>query len=133
DIWDYFGSLAFPREEVVRQVLDALSVDQAQRLKTLMTKVELRRNRLLMVLGVLEVDGVVARGRNGWISTGATWSYDAQRYEGLEAARGAEQQAMIDYQHTDGCRMEFLRRQLDDPDLTDGPNRCGRCDNCTTG
>ncbi|QSE88028.1 ATP-dependent DNA helicase RecQ (plasmid) [Rhodococcus pseudokoreensis] len=133
EIWDYFGSLTFPREEIVRQVLDALSEDRAQRLKTLLTKVELRRTRLLMVLNVLEVDGVVARVRNGWITTGAPWSYDAQRYDGLEAAREAEQQAMIDYQHTHGCRMEFLRQQLDDPDLDDGLNRCGRCDNCAQG
>ena len=36
---------------------------------------------------------------------------------------------MIDYQNTDGCRMDFLRRQLDDPEL-DGTG-CGRCDTCT--
>jgi ATP-dependent DNA helicase RecQ len=34
---------------------------------------------------------------------------------------------MLDYQATDGCRMEFLRRELDDP----GAAACGRCDNCT--
>jgi ATP-dependent DNA helicase RecQ len=37
---------------------------------------------------------------------------------------------MLDYQVIDGCRMAFLRGQLDDPELTDG-ERCGRCDNCT--
>ena len=36
---------------------------------------------------------------------------------------------MLDYQSTDECRMTFLRRQLDDPELGDG-ERCGRCDNC---
>ena len=34
---------------------------------------------------------------------------------------------MLAYQATDGCRMEYLRRQLDDPDAAP----CGRCDNCT--
>ena len=33
---------------------------------------------------------------------------------------------MIDYEHTDGCRMEFLQRSLDDETATP----CGRCDNC---
>jgi ATP-dependent DNA helicase RecQ len=33
---------------------------------------------------------------------------------------------MLDYIGTTDCRMEFLRRQLDDP----GAQRCGRCDNC---
>jgi ATP-dependent DNA helicase RecQ len=34
---------------------------------------------------------------------------------------------MLDYLDTRGCRMEFLRLQLDDP----GATACGRCDNCT--
>jgi len=34
---------------------------------------------------------------------------------------------MLAYQATDGCRMEYLRRQLDDPAAAP----CGRCDNCT--
>ncbi len=33
---------------------------------------------------------------------------------------------MLAYVATDGCRMRFLREQLDDPEATD----CGRCDNC---
>ena len=37
---------------------------------------------------------------------------------------------MLDYQQTTGCRMVFLRSQLDDPGLQPG-ERCGRCDNCT--
>ena len=35
---------------------------------------------------------------------------------------------MLDYLDTAGCRMAFLRRQLDDPSA---PTPCGRCDNCT--
>src|SRR5215472_17961361 len=34
---------------------------------------------------------------------------------------------MLDYQATTACRMEFLLRQLDDPNAAP----CGRCDNCT--
>ena len=34
---------------------------------------------------------------------------------------------MLDYLAAGGCRMEFLRRELDDP----GAAPCGRCDNCT--
>src|SRR6202044_2285087 len=41
--------------------------------------------------------------------------------------RHREQQAMLSYLGTRGCRMEYLRRQLDDPEA----QPCGRCDNCT--
>ncbi|WP_062992792.1 RecQ family ATP-dependent DNA helicase [Nocardia anaemiae] len=133
-IWSYFASVAFPREHIVRSVLDALDFDRATSTVALEPLVELNRSRLEMVLKVLDVDGAVRRVRGGWIATGQPWVYDTERYARLAAAREVEQQAMIDYQRTSGCRMQFLRRQLDDPGLpaldADAPG-CGRCDNCT--
>ncbi|WP_433716408.1 RecQ family ATP-dependent DNA helicase [Nocardia sp. CA-084685] len=133
-IWSYFASVAFPREHIVRSVLDALDFDRAISTVALEPLVELNRSRLEMVLKVLDVDGAVRRVRGGWIATGQPWVYDTERYERLAAAREVEQQAMIDYQRTTGCRMQFLRRQLDDPGLpaleANAPG-CGRCDNCT--
>lgn len=130
-IWSYFASVAFPREHIVRSVLDALDQDRALSTAALEPLVELNRSRLEMVLKVLDVDGAVKRVRGGWISTGEPWVYDTERYERLSIARDAEQQAMIDYQATAECRMNFLRRQLDDPGLHADSPGCGRCDNCT--
>ncbi|PSL56670.1 ATP-dependent DNA helicase RecQ [Saccharothrix carnea] len=127
DIWAYFASLAFPPEHVVRQVLDVLPADRAMSTAALEPMVELSRTRLEVVLKVLDVDGAVRRVRGGWVSTGQSWSYDTERYERIEAARQVERQAVLDYLATDGCRMEFLLRQLDDPHAAP----CGRCDNCT--
>ncbi|GAA5068751.1 RecQ family ATP-dependent DNA helicase [Nocardia callitridis] len=133
-IWSYFASVAFPREHVVRSVLDALEQDRALSTVALEPLVELNRSRLEMVLKVLDVDGAVRRVRGGWLNTGEPWEYDTERYERLAEAREVEQQAMIDYQSLSGCRMNFLRRQLDDPGLPAGELNtpgCGRCDNCT--
>ena len=79
------------------------------------------------MLKVLDVDGAVRRVPGGWESTGQPWSYDSERYARVSAARSAEQRAMLGYVATAGCRMEYLRRELDDP----GAIACGRCDNCT--
>ncbi|WP_265523396.1 RecQ family ATP-dependent DNA helicase [Oerskovia flava] len=128
-IWDYFGSLAFPAERQVRETLAALDGGGTQSVAVLETQVDLKRSRLEMMLKVLDVDGAVRRVKGGWVSTGQPWSYDADRYARVEETRGAEQQAMLDYERTEGCRMEFLRAVLDDPELTDGW-RCGRCDRC---
>jgi ATP-dependent DNA helicase RecQ len=128
DIWAYFGSLAFPPEPVVRGTLAAL--EQAGRtLSTaaLETRVDLSRSRLEMMLKVLDVDGAVRRVSGGWVATGQPWAYDADRYARVAAERGREQKAMLAYLETAGCRMEYLRRELDDPDAAP----CGRCDNCT--
>src|SRR5712691_11558908 len=128
DIWAYFASLAFPPERQVRATLAALA-EAGRPLSTgvLETRVDLSRGRLESMLKVLDVDGAVRRVSGGWASTGQPWQYDAERYERVAAERAREQQAMLAYQATDGCRMEHLRRQLDDPAAAP----CGRCDNCT--
>jgi len=127
DIWAYFASLAFPPERVVRQVLDVLaSADRPLSTAAIEPACDLSRSRLDMVLKVLDVDGAVRRVKGGWLATGRGWEYDEDRYLGIAGSRKSEQQAMLEYQRTDRCRMEFLLRQLDAP----GAAPCGRCDNC---
>ncbi|MFI7356784.1 RecQ family ATP-dependent DNA helicase [Streptomyces avidinii] len=126
-IWQYFASVAFPPEEQVRRTLDVLA--QAGRplsLPALEPLVDLRRTRLETMLKVLDVDGAVHRVKGGWTSTGEPWAYDSERYAWVARQRATEQQAMRDYAAATGCRMEFLRRQLDDEEAAP----CGRCDNC---
>jgi len=127
DIWAYFAGLAFPAEQVVRLALRVLEEEGTLSTAALETRVDLGRSRLEMMLKVLDVDGAVRRVRGGWTATGREWAYDRERYERVAAERSREQRAMLDYEATDACRMEFLRRQLDDPDAAP----CGRCDNCT--
>ena len=127
DIWRYFASLAFPPEQHVRSTLRALAENGApMSTAALETYVDLSRNRMETMLKVLDVDGAVDRVRGGWTATGQEWAYDQERYDRVAAARRDEQAAMLAYAATDGCRMRFLREQLDDP----GATECGRCDNC---
>ena len=131
-IWDWFASMAFPPEVEVRATLAALDgAGGTLSTAALEPRVSLRRNRLELLLKVLDVDGAVRRVRGGWQSTGETWSYDAERYERVAQTRRREQQAMLDYVATTGCRMAFLREALDDPALPDSAWQCGRCDTCT--
>ncbi|MEV0036192.1 RecQ family ATP-dependent DNA helicase [Streptomyces sp. NPDC050804] len=126
-IWQYFASVAFPSEELVRRTLDVLGrAERPLSLPALEPLVELRRTRLETMLKVLDVDGAVHRVKGGWTATGRPWVYDTERYAWVSRQREAEQQAMRDYASADGCRMEFLRRQLDDEEAVP----CGRCDNC---
>ena len=127
DIWAYFASLAFPREQLVRETLQVLADDGGPLgLAAIEARVELNRGRLETMLKVLDVDGAVRRVQGGWVSTGQEWSYDEERYARVREAREREQQAMLAYLETTDCRMKFLRDQLDDPDA----QPCGRCDNC---
>jgi ATP-dependent DNA helicase RecQ len=125
-IWRYFASLAFPPENQVRAVLSCLS-ERPLSTPALEARVELKRSRLELMLKVLDVDGAVRRVRGGWVATGEPWTHDAVRYARIDAARSAEQDAMRSYASGPvGCRMEFLRRRLDDPEAVP----CGRCDGC---
>ncbi|MGX6602926.1 DEAD/DEAH box helicase [Micromonosporaceae bacterium Da 78-11] len=125
-IWRYFASLAFPPEDQVRSVLANLSADRPMSTQALEPLVDLRRARLELMLKVLDVDGAVRRARGGWLATGEPWTYDTARLRRVAEARTAEQRTMIEYAETAACRMEFLRRCLDDPEA----KPCGRCDNC---
>ncbi|RSS40898.1 RecQ family ATP-dependent DNA helicase [Streptomyces sp. WAC08241] len=126
-IWRYFADTAFPPEAQVRQTLAALAdAGRPLSVPALEAAVDLRRTRLETMLKVLDVDGAVRRVKGGWESTGRPWTYDTERYAWVARQRAAEQQAMRDYVSASGCRMEFLRRQLDD----EGAVPCGRCDNC---
>ena len=128
DIWAYFASLAFPAEGQVHATLDTLSAaGRPLSVAAIETHVDLSRGRLEMMLKVLDVDGAVTRTAGGWTATGTPWAYDRERYERVARERKREQQAMLSYEATTECRMEFLRRELDDPEAV----ACGRCDNCT--
>jgi ATP-dependent DNA helicase RecQ len=128
DIWRYFASLAFPPEHQVRAVLDVLgSAGRPLSTMALEPRVDLRRGRLELMLKVLDVDGAVRKVRGGsWEATGAPWRHDTERYARIAEAREAEQEAMRQYAALTTCRLEFLRRQLDDPQAAP----CGRCDSC---
>ncbi len=128
-IWQYFATSSMPDEAKATLVLDELA-HEGGTLSTiaLEARVDIRRSRLELLLKVLDVDGAVERVQGGWRSTGVPWTYDAERYRRIAEARAREQQSMIEYETTTGCRMEFLQRALDDPTATP----CGRCDTCTT-
>jgi ATP-dependent DNA helicase RecQ len=126
-IWHYFATASMPNQAKALAVISALEAAGAP-LSTpaLEARVDLRRTPLELLLKVLDVDGAVHRVKGGWQSTGQPWVYDDERYERIAAARLGEQRAMLEFESTTGCRMEFLQRALDD----DSAVACGRCDNC---
>ena len=128
DIQDYFIETAFPPRDQAERIVDLLGSDghDPMSLNDFMAAVNVRRGRLESMLKVLEVEGAVARERGGYVRTPAAWEYPGDRVEHITALRRREQDAMRRYARHDGCLMEFLRRELDDP----GATRCGRCMRC---
>ncbi|EMY33370.1 ATP-dependent DNA helicase RecQ [Arthrobacter crystallopoietes BAB-32] len=127
DIWEYFATASMPSEGTATAVLRELQAPgTVLSTAALETLVNLKRSPLELLLKVLSVDGAVRKVNGGWEGTGQPWAYDRDRYERIARARVAEQNAMLDYENTGACRMEFLAKALDDPSAAP----CGRCDNC---
>lgn len=125
-IWEYFATASMPDEETAATVLANLSAEEPMSIPALETVVGEKRARLELLLKILQVDGAVDRVRGGFVTTGAGWTYDAQRYAAVAATRAREADAMREYERTQMCRMRYLTGQLDDDTTGD----CGRCDNC---
>ena len=134
DIQDHFIRVAFPPQEQAEAVM-ALLASKPGGGPVTMTEIEsavnARRMRIEAMLKVLEVEGAIERGDKGWFRTRQPWAYDAERVATVTRLRREEQAAMVDYATTGGCRMAFLRTQLDDVGDGGGLSSCGRCDNCT--
>jgi ATP-dependent DNA helicase RecQ len=127
EIQDYFIETAFPPREQAEAIVALLgSAGEPMSLNDLMAAVNVRRSRLESMLKVLEVDGAVARERGGYVRTDEAWTFPAERIEHVTALRRHEQDAMRRYARHDGCLMEFVRRELDDPQAAP----CGRCMRC---
>jgi ATP-dependent DNA helicase RecQ len=128
DIWHYFLEHGLPVQWHAEQVVDYLAAEAdwvGQR--DIEVNVNMPASRITGLLKVLDVEGAVEKQRSKYRRTLRPWSFDSARIERVREARLAEHQAMRDYATTSGCRMAFLRKALDDTDVSP----CGRCDNCT--
>ena len=128
-IWKHFAQASMPTQERAAAVLAALDTADPLSVARLEALVEIRRGPLELLLKVLDVDGAVQRVSRGWVATGRSWEYDAERYENILRLRREEQQSMLDYERLapGQCRMVFLARALDDHQA----QPCGRCDTCS--
>ena len=127
DIQDWFISQAFPSEEEVAAVLAVLDeADEPVRRSQLAARVNIGTGRLDNLMVQLEVEGAVNKVGSGWERTLAPWQYPRERVAAVNAWRREEQSAIEEYRSSAGCRMQFLRAQLDDRDA----DACGVCDNC---
>ena len=126
-IQQFFMRTAFPSEQEVESVLDALD-EKEDHTAGLQSRLNLRKGRIETTLKFLSVQNPspVIRDGNIWRRTAVDWHMDHEHIERLTAMRRREWEELLDYvNHTD-CLMEYLARALDDP----MPTPCGRCANC---
>ncbi len=128
-IQDWFIEQAFAAEHLVNDIVAAFdSFDGPVPLMRIQVQLNVKIGTLELVVKQLDVDGVLERvSGTSYQRTLQPWTYPASRIEAVTMERRLEQQAMVDYFHTTGCRMKYIANLLDDPVADD----CGICDNCT--
>lgn len=129
-IWQWFDSVSFPPRHLAEATVGLLERSDVPLTEAkIEAVVDIKRTRLTSLLKVLDVEGAVKRTKGGWQRTSNAWSYNQERYDRVRGARDQDQSQMLAYQGELDCRMAFLRRSLDDPELS-SEWTCGRCDRC---
>jgi len=125
-IQEYFIQSAFPTAEESRGVVDALAKCHGLRYSELLREVDITSARLEKALKLLEMDGAIARDNRAYFRTPNPWKPDAERAHRITGLRRAELQRMHEYVASRTCLLEFLERELDDPQA----HACGKCAVC---
>jgi ATP-dependent DNA helicase RecQ len=129
EIQDYFIQSAFPSSEVMSAVIEALSASSLT-INQLLSVINVSRSMTERALKLLDVEGAVTVEHNGkaarYCRTSRSWQPNEERARRITVLREAEVAQMRAYVKYRGCLMEFLTRELDDPQA----QPCGICANC---
>ena len=128
EIHAYFRNAAFPKEQWVTAILDALDESDGLSIRELESSLNLRRGQIEKVLKILSVDNPAPVTKDGakWRRTPVAYQLDHERIRRLTRQRESEWREVQSYIDEPGCLMAFLARSLDDPE----PRACGRCARC---
>lgn len=133
-ISDFFISNAFPPQRHVEAILQALEKeDDGLSVHQLESLLNLKNSQLEKALKYMSVEtpSPITKIKAKYHLTPAAQGYrvDNDLVAAITAIRKAEQQQMRDYMSHEGCLMEFLARELDDPAAAP----CGKCAGCMGG
>lgn len=128
EIHDYFRRSAFPAEQWVDAILDALEKSDGMNARELEEEVNLRYSQINQVLKYLSVENPAPVIRSGatWRRTPVPYRMNHEKIQRLTEQRTLEWQEVQEYIDQQGCLMECLAEALDDPES----QPCGKCAIC---
>ena len=133
EITNYFIETAFPPEAHNQKVLDALNqAEDGLSVLMLEEKLNLTRGQINKVLNLLSIETpspvkkIKSEKTAKYYATPINYQTDTEKIARLTEIRYQEQARMRDYIHSQECLMQFLRKELDDPN----PGPCGKCAIC---
>ena len=127
-ILEYFRRTAFPAEEHVQAILEALEDSDGLNARQLERTVNLRRGQIDKALAFLAAANPAPVLKEGgiWLRTPVPYAIDRDHVGRLTQQREVEWREVRRYVDEAGCLMQFLASALDTP-LTEP---CGKCASC---
>lgn len=127
DITEYFIDQAFPSPDAFEDVLGAVEASEEPLYKyEILKQVDISWGVATSCLNILEVEGAIRKGDDGFVRTETEWTHDYNRVETVTRQRRAELARIQEFVSTDDCLTKFIDDELDGQ-LTEP---CGRCANC---
>ena len=129
EITNYFIETAFPPEAHNQAILDALNqAEDGLSVPMLEEKLNLTNGQINKVLKLLSIEtpSPIKKIQSKYYATPINYQTDTKKIARLTEIRHQEQARMLDYMHSQECLMQFLRKELDDPN----PSPCGKCAIC---
>ena len=129
EITNYFIETAFPPEIHNQAVLDALNqAEDGLSVPMLEEKLNLTNGQINKVLKLLSIEtpSPVKKIKSKYYATPINYQIKTEKIAILTEIRYQEQARMWDYMQSQECLMQFLRKELDDPN----PGPCGKCSIC---
>lgn len=127
-IHQFFRESAFPTEDEVQEILEALESSDGLSVPQLEQAVNISKGNIDKALKFLSVESPAPLIKEGtkWVRTAVSYRLDHEKIQRLTSRRQSEWEQMQTYINSTACLMEFLRATLDDPQA----QPCGRCSNC---
>ena len=131
DIQEYFRRSAFPDEQRVEEILQAIGNSDGLSVRDLEAQLNLRYRQIEDALKYLSVESPAPVIRQGsvWQRTAVPYRMDTEKIQRLTRQREEEWREVQEYIDAPGCLMKFLALALDDPD----PQECRKCAPCMGG
>jgi ATP-dependent DNA helicase RecQ len=126
EIANHFIDTAFPREDDLRSVLLEIGRSDGLGRGELAKRLNLSGGRIDKSLKMLELDEAIFKEGSRFVRSANPWSPDRERISNVIAQRRHELERIREFTRSNGCLMQFLANELDDP----APTACGRCAVC---
>ena len=127
-IQQYFIENAFPKESQINQLLEAIENADGIKVTELEPLVNFSKGTIGDILKFLSIEQPSPILKDGpqYFRTQFDYQLPKEKIERLNMIKQGEWDVLNDYHKSKSCLMQFLSKELDDPNS----QSCGKCENC---